>query len=90
MNLPSVIRFVFRYFGNYELLEEIARSAMGVVFKARQINLNRIVALKMILAAQFAGEEDVQHFYTEVEAAAQLDHPGMHPGESWQTNSHGS
>jgi protein kinase-like protein len=64
-----------RRLGDFELIRPLGRGAMGVVYEARQLSLNRRVAIKLIRAGDFATEAEVQRFHNEAEAVAHLDHP---------------
>ncbi len=66
-----------RQFGRFELLEELGRGGMGVVFRARQTDLNRIVAIKMILVNRLASQDHIRRFYQEAQAAGRLSHPNI-------------
>ena len=75
--LVESAEFTLKQFGDYELLEELGHGGMGVVYKARHVKLNRIVALKMLLLGQFSSESSVERFQREAQAAASLHHPNI-------------
>jgi serine/threonine-protein kinase len=76
---PAAASPLPRSFGEYDLLEEIGRGGMGVVYRAWHRRLQRMAAVKMVLRGNLAGDEDVRRFEAEARAVAHLDHPNIVP-----------
>jgi hypothetical protein len=68
-----------RYFGDHELRKLIGKGGMGLVYQAKQLSLNRLVALKMIRSGLWADDDEIRRFRNEAEAVANLDHPFIVP-----------
>lgn len=76
-NAGAVAPNVVKLFGEYELIEELGRGGMGIVYRARQKSINRLVALKMIIGGKYSTEESVRRFYGEAKAAGKLSHTNI-------------
>ena len=76
---PQDTTLTSKRFASYELLEELGRGGMGVVYRARHTETHRVVALKMLSPALLGASREVQRFRVEVEAASRLEHPGILP-----------